>query len=443
MLNFMLGLDGLKGIPLLVRLGSVNVPYLVDVPKLDEPILPGVATQKIDKLNTPDYTQVDPIRFYVVGPVEDGVPENATVGNYWMGADTFPLPQLTTYTSLFLHGDGKADFIQAPTTEVIRSYTHDPDNPVATLGGANMIGRTPVLNKANQGQINLANPVYRPYVLDRPDVLQFETEVLEDTLSIIGFPKAVIHAAANPEGANAGDPTDVDFFVRIVDVYPDGRELFVVEGSVNARAREYARSMAEDKEDINAPFTNIESGITYEYYFNMLPIAYTFGKEHKVKIIISSGNYQRYQSNPCIPMNDGEFFRRKPGQNKTYVFQGKEMAARKSLQQVFFAPGKETRVILPVYGKSVVTSTKPVAMKPSLDITLFPNPVKDVLQAYISEPGQYNVQVLNVVGQEIRSLLSNEQIRMDISSLPAGVYMLNVSNRSDASKTQSVKFVKN
>jgi hypothetical protein len=31
----------------------------------------------------------------------------------------------------------------------------------------------------------------------------------------------------------------------VLDVYPDGKEFFVVEGAVNARAREFAKSIAE------------------------------------------------------------------------------------------------------------------------------------------------------------------------------------------------------
>jgi hypothetical protein len=124
------------------------------------------------------------------------------------------------------------------------------------VGGANMIVRTPDGLRDSQGQFNLVE--WAEYTMDRPGVIQFETEVLQDTLCVVGFPEATIYAKSNPSGVTSG-PTDTDFFVRVVDVYPDGRELYVVEGCVNARARNYARSIVEGQEDDNAVFiyTNI------------------------------------------------------------------------------------------------------------------------------------------------------------------------------------------
>ena len=60
--------------------------------------------------------------------------------------------------------------------------------------------------------------------------------------------------------------------------YPDGREYFVVEGAINARAKDYAKQLISGEEDPGIPFTNIVSGEVYEYNFKMMPIAYTFGR---------------------------------------------------------------------------------------------------------------------------------------------------------------------
>lgn len=66
----------------------------------------------------------------------------------------------------------------------------------------------------------------------------------------------------------AEDLTDTVFFVRKVDVYPDGAEYFVVEGAINARTRVYAKSLLDKEEDINTLFSNIEIGEVYGYAFN-------------------------------------------------------------------------------------------------------------------------------------------------------------------------------
>ena len=44
---------------------------------------------------TPDFANdVPSIRFYVVGPVNDGVDENAEMSNYWFASDTFPIVEI-------------------------------------------------------------------------------------------------------------------------------------------------------------------------------------------------------------------------------------------------------------------------------------------------------------------------------------------------------------
>lgn len=441
MINFMLGIDGLKQVPVIVRLGSVNFRLKLDIPKLEKPLIEVEGAQRVTSIETTDFTKVPAMRLYVVGPMEDGIDENQDAGNYWLGTEDFPLTSGVNPVSVYLHGDGAASF--SPATEAATlTYNHDPDNPVIHLGGANMIGKTPVINKGNFGQIDYANPTYKPYVLDNPDVLIFETPEFADTMSIIGYPKAVVYGTAHPENADAGAPTDIDFFVRIIDVYPDGREMFVVDGGVNARAREYARSIADGNEDVDAAYSNIESGKLYEYYFNLLPIGYTFGKGHKMKVILSSSNYNRHQSNPCIPLNDGEFFRRKPKENKTYVFDGKEMTARKSVQQIFFSSEHTTKLILPVYGSTKVTSVKNNTYQSALKLNVYPNPVKDVVQVFVSEPGRYQVEVLNVMGQSIKSVTSNEQIRLDMRDLASGAYILRVQKIGDNSSLTSVKLIK-
>ena len=97
------------------------------------------------------------------------------------------------------------------------NYVHDPENPVWTVGGANMITQTPQGDRRNQGQMNLADPQLAPFTMTRSDVLSFESNVLTDTFSIIGFPVANVFASSHPL-ENHSDSTSTDFFVRILDV---------------------------------------------------------------------------------------------------------------------------------------------------------------------------------------------------------------------------------
>ncbi|MCS7073828.1 MAG: hypothetical protein NZ108_05120, partial [Bacteroidia bacterium] len=230
------------------------------------------------------------VRFYVVGPNDS----TSTVGNYWMHTDTFPIPNVSRQ-KLYFHAGNRSLNSRPPfaSESGFLSYISDPDNPVRTHGGNNMIVYTPDGERLSQGQMNLADPRYAALTMNRVDVLQFTSAAVTDSFCVIGYPVATLYAKTKPTNPNVpfADSSNTDFIVRVVDVCPDGRELFVTEGCVNARGRLYAKSYAEDNVDDNAPFMNIKSDSLYEYKFKMLPLAYTFGPGHKIKILISSTNW--------------------------------------------------------------------------------------------------------------------------------------------------------
>jgi predicted acyl esterase len=432
LVNLMVGSDGIKQIPLEVRVGALKFPLKLDLPKIEGGLIEGFGSdQIIDRIQVSDFKTVDPVRFYFAGPVNDGIPENESAGNYWFGCDTFPIKENITWKSLFLHNGGVVNTSSPTSDEGFAIYVHDPDNPIFTVGGANMLAKTPQGDRDSQGQMNLADPKFAPFTMDREGVLKFQTEILEDTLSIAGFPKAKLYAKSDPAGARPGDPTDTDFNVRIVDVYPDGREMFVVEGCVNARARDWARSYAEGIEDDNIPYTNIEANKVYEYYFQFLPIAYTFGKGHRVKILISSSNNPRYQANPNLPINDGEFFRRQPGDGKTYVFQGKEMSPRKAVQRIAFSTEYPSQIILPVFGNSKVTAIKDRNVALDWDVQIFPNPSSGKMSVYTTKPGRYVATVFNAMGQQVHITQFNDQLNLDLSKQASGQYFIEVRDEAN------------
>ena len=442
LLNFLTGAGGLNQVPLAIRTQFGVTELKLDIPALGEPIIEGFDSEPIDALGDTEFLDVPPIRFYVVGPVNDGVAENATVGNYWFNADTFPISKDIHFESLYLHKDGRLDAVKPTVDEGFALYVHDPDDPIHTIGGGNMLVKTPQGDRDNQGQMNCSDPRYAPYTMDRPGVLKYETDVIEDSLSMIGFPKFKIYAKSNP-GNEVNGPTDTDFNIRILDVYPDGREYFVQEGCVNARAREWAAKFADGIEDDNAPYSNIEIGKLYEYYFQGLPIAYTFGKGHKIKILVSSSNYPRYQSNPNIPIEPGQFFRRKPGDGLTYFFQGKEYTPRIAVQRLAFSPEFPSQIILPVYGPSKVVSVKNnTANLQLLDVEIYPNPVSNKLNVFIGKSGTYSLTIYNALGQSVYQTEVQEMKQIDTKGLPAGQYILQIQDMLDPSVKASKSITK-
>ncbi|MFH1001529.1 MAG: CocE/NonD family hydrolase, partial [Bacteroidota bacterium] len=245
-LDFITGQNGITGVDVEFNISGNYATYILDVPLLDDPII-NVSTPFSESENV-DFSQIPAVRLYIPGPIDDEIPENDNCGNYWFECDSFPFKKDIGFTDLFLKSSGTADFENETGETTFLSYIHNPDDPVYTIGGANMIVRTPQGNRKSQGQMDLADPDFAPFTMDRSDVLSFLSPAIKDSLCIIGFPKAIIHASSEPIDG-IGDSTDIDFFIRILDVYPDGREYFVVEGAVNARARNYAKQLANGEED--------------------------------------------------------------------------------------------------------------------------------------------------------------------------------------------------
>lgn len=418
-IKYLAGQATLDNLKIEIKTVTDTIPYTYTIPVLNPPMLN--VTDTIHSSSVIDFDTVPAIRLYLVGPVNDGVPENDNLGNYWIKCDSFPFNDGIHYTRFYLHGDSTLNTQMPTTNEGCLTYIHDPDHPVLTVGGANMTVQTPAgPPRKSQGQMNLADPLFVNYTMNNPGVIQFTSGLVEDSLRILGFPTATLYAQSDVSG---GGPTDADFFVRILDVYPDGRELFVVEGCVNARAREYVRSLYNNNENIHAPYTNITSGTVYEYQLKMMPVGYVWGKNHKVKVLISSGNYPRYQSNPNLPMMNYDFFRRKPNDGQQYNYSGTLMSPRIAQQSIHFSPAYPSHIALPVFDN--LPSNFIADQKPSKEYSwsVYPNPCSDY--AFVNLPNEKGlVQVYSTNGQLLEEKETDKSFVLDVSRYAPGIYVV-------------------
>ncbi|MDI9379976.1 MAG: CocE/NonD family hydrolase, partial [Verrucomicrobiota bacterium] len=72
-----------------------------------------------------------------------------------------------------------------------------------------------------------AGPKDQRSIESRADVLVFTSEPLAAPLEVTGRVRAKLWAAS--------DAMDTDFFVRLCDVYPDGRSFNICDGRLRAR----------------------------------------------------------------------------------------------------------------------------------------------------------------------------------------------------------------
>jgi predicted acyl esterase len=424
-LNYLGGFSGIDSLPIEVLSGGGTSYSTIYYDLEADTTQQTLGSQPVGEPVSPsvNFEQVPNVRYYVPGPVGDGVPQNANVGNYWASSDAFPLQWGIKDFTLFLHGDGSLDTSAPQIVEPTVVYNHDPDDQVFTVGGGNLVIETPSGGE-NAGPMNLANSIWDTLTMNRPDVVHFETALIQDSLKIVGVPTAKIYASSSPLSGPAG-LTSTDFFVRIIDVYPDGREYFVVEGAVNARARDYAKQLATGIEDITIPYTNINEGQVYEYEFRLLPIAYTFGHNHKLKVLISSSNWPRYQSNPNIPLEDGDFFRRTPGDGKTYTFNSVVYSPRVAEQEIFFSPTQPTQITLPMYDGVTGVGVEEFNKKPQWAI--YPNPTEDDITIATDFDKEYTIEMYSINGQFLFSQKSNlKQTKVSMQLLTPGIYFVKV-----------------
>jgi uncharacterized protein len=204
------------------------------------------------------------VRYYLMGAADNaGAP-----GNRWIDAHDFPPPSIAT--SYYIHGDGLLSGDAPTAASGSIQYRYDPRDP------APWAGRTHV-------QLPVNGPFDQRQVEERPDVLIFTTAVLTEPLTFVGPVRARIWAAS--------DRLDTDFTVRLTDVYPDGRSMFLLDGMVKGRYRNSYLS-----EEL------LEPGRVYEYEIDMGHIAIALAPGHRLRLAVSSSTFDKWDINP----NTGE-----------------------------------------------------------------------------------------------------------------------------------------
>ena len=237
-----------------------------------------------------------PVHYYVMGDtVTAGAP-----GNFWRSADTWP--PAAKATPFYLHAD-KSLRTQAPSGDETLTYKYDPQNPVPTRGGQNLL-----IAKGPMDQ--------RP-VESRSDVLLFTSEPLTEPLEVTGRITAKLFVSS--------DCPDTDFTVKLSDVYPDGKSLLVTDGIRRASLRN-----SYEKHEL------LEAGNVYELEVDLWSTSLIFNKGHQIRIAVSSSNAPRFEPNP----NTGD----------SHPVPGKTRIANNSLHLSDKYP---SQIVLPVYQEPV------------------------------------------------------------------------------------------
>jgi predicted acyl esterase len=202
------------------------------------------------------------VHYYTVGACdEEGAP-----GNEWRTADDWP-PFETKETAYLLGADGSLGTDAAKVKEGQLGYAYDPKNPCPTLGGANLFPD------------NGIGPIDQRKLGERADVLKFATTPLDAPVEITGQVKVRLYVST--------DAPDTDFTAKLVDIYPDGRELMMLDGIQRLKFRK-GYEKAEP----------LAAGEVGEVEIDLWSISLIVNKGHRIGVQVSSSNYPRFELNP-------------------------------------------------------------------------------------------------------------------------------------------------
>ena len=192
-----------------------------------------------------------PVSYFVIGADE------------WRRADTWPPPG-SEPQAWYLHGAGELS-TQAPGDEEPDTYAYDPADPVAWTVSTNPW--TFGLNLADRRPIEA-----------RPDVLVYTSAPLPEPVEVIGDMSARLYVSS--------DAVDTDFTAALVDVFPDGAANLIQDGILRMGLREPERGRQL-----------LEPGRPYEVEIDLWAIAYRVPAGHRLRVEISSSEFDRYDRN--------------------------------------------------------------------------------------------------------------------------------------------------
>ena len=243
-----------------------------------------------------------PVRVYMMASARNGA---ASSKNRWRTfANWPPAPRDMPY---YLQPDG-ALLARRPHSEPASvTYSFDPQNPVQTIGGANL-----TFDRGPMDQ--------RP-IGEREDYLRFQTPALDEDVVIAGPVSADLWVAT--------DGPDTDFMVKLVDVYPDGYEAIILDGAMRTR---YRNGRGQDEIELMNP------GAPAKLTIDLWETAMTFEKGHRIAVHVTSSNAPRFDVNPNTGENPGPKATKRIAKNT--LFMGASMASAIRLPIIY--PTEET-----------------------------------------------------------------------------------------------------
>ncbi|HXQ74609.1 MAG TPA: CocE/NonD family hydrolase [Pyrinomonadaceae bacterium] len=231
-----------------------------------------------------------------------------TGSNQWRRYDSWP-PKNVESREIFLAANGGLSFGESARGDSFDEYVSDPAHPV------------PFIN-------NIAIGMTREYMTDdqrfaatRPDVLVYQTDVLDRDVTLAGPIKATLFVSTSG--------TDSDFVVKLIDVFPNsapetmaGYQMLVRGEPMRARFR---NSFSKPEAMEPGKITKIE--------FTLPDVNHAFQRGHRIMVQIQSSWF------PLVDRNPQKF---------VDIYRATEADFQKATQRVYHAGANASRLTVSV-----------------------------------------------------------------------------------------------
>ncbi|RYU92747.1 CocE/NonD family hydrolase [Emticicia agri] len=201
--------------------------------------------------------------------------------NKWRNFTEWP-PKIAKERNLYMGANGKLSFSEPDEKKSATSYISDPGKPVPSSD-------------------YITSGMPREYMVDdqrhasrRPDVLTFQTDVLDKDVTLAG------NIWANLKVAITG--TDADFIVKVIDVYPDDAKdnpntakNMKMAGYQQMVRSEAMRGKFRKSFETPVPF---KPNKVEEVSFELQDVLHTFQKGHRIMVQIQSTFFPIIDRNP-------------------------------------------------------------------------------------------------------------------------------------------------
>jgi putative CocE/NonD family hydrolase len=193
--------------------------------------------------------------------------------NKWREASDWPLPE-TDFIPYYFHSEGKANSlngdgllsVEAPKNEPPDTFVSDPGNP------------TPSVTGLDNTDLVKTGPVDMSYIERRDDVLVYTTAELKKDMEVTGPLRAILYVSTSAPAT--------DFFVRLMDVHPDGKSypvFYTYANPYSTRGLE-AVDMSPDNREI------------LKCEIELPPTSNLFARGHRIRLEISSSAFPLFQN---------------------------------------------------------------------------------------------------------------------------------------------------